>query len=173
MAQVTVKINGYAYNLVCEDGQEPHLLTMAEQVEGRIESIAESQALARLDAALQDSVSLHCRSDGPYAMFLSGGIDSASVLRMMQRVSDQPVRAYTAAFDVRGAPDESEQASVLAHACGARHEVLRIDEAMVWRHLPEIVAAIDEADLPGAGSSGSAWRASNSASCREGPVASR
>ena len=111
---------------------------------GRIESIAEPAALARLDAALQDSVALHCRSDVPYGMFLSGGIDSATVLRMMQRVSDQPVRAFTAAFDVRAAADESAQAEALAKACGARHEVLRIDEAMVWRHLPEIVASLDD-----------------------------
>jgi cell division protein ZapA len=39
MAQVTIKINGYAYTLGCEDGQEEHLQAMAEQVEGRIESI--------------------------------------------------------------------------------------------------------------------------------------
>ncbi len=39
MAQVTVRINGYSYVLGCEDGQEGHLLAMAEQVEGRIESI--------------------------------------------------------------------------------------------------------------------------------------
>ncbi|MBV9785646.1 MAG: cell division protein ZapA [Acidisphaera sp.] len=39
MAQVTVKINGYAYTLGCEDGQEQHLEAMAEQVEGRIDSI--------------------------------------------------------------------------------------------------------------------------------------
>ena len=39
MAQVTVKINGYAYNVGCEDGQEAHLLAMATQVEGRIDSI--------------------------------------------------------------------------------------------------------------------------------------
>jgi len=39
MAQVTVKINGYAYTVGCEDGQEPHLLSMAEQVENRVNSI--------------------------------------------------------------------------------------------------------------------------------------
>ncbi len=39
MAQVTVKINGYAYTVGCEDGQEAHLLAMATQVEGRIDSI--------------------------------------------------------------------------------------------------------------------------------------
>ncbi len=39
MAQLTVKINGYAYNVGCEDGQEAHLQEMARQVEHRIEGI--------------------------------------------------------------------------------------------------------------------------------------
>ena len=39
MAQLTVKINGYAYNVGCEDGQEQHLQAMAAQVEKRIDSI--------------------------------------------------------------------------------------------------------------------------------------
>jgi cell division protein ZapA len=39
MAQVTVKINGYAYAVGCEDGQEHHLQSMAGQVERRIERI--------------------------------------------------------------------------------------------------------------------------------------
>ena len=39
MAQLTVKINGYAYTVACEDGQEPHLQNMARQIEQRIESI--------------------------------------------------------------------------------------------------------------------------------------
>jgi cell division protein ZapA len=39
MAQVTVKINGYAYPVGCDDGQETHLARMAESVEERINSI--------------------------------------------------------------------------------------------------------------------------------------
>lgn len=39
MAQVTVRINGYAYTVACKDGEEAHLLAMAEQVEQRIENI--------------------------------------------------------------------------------------------------------------------------------------
>ena len=39
MAQVTVKINGYAYTVGCEDGQENHLAAMAQQVENRGQSI--------------------------------------------------------------------------------------------------------------------------------------
>ncbi len=39
MAQMTIRINGYAYTVGCEDGQESHLLAMAEAVEKRIDSI--------------------------------------------------------------------------------------------------------------------------------------
>ena len=37
MAQLTVKINGYAYTLACEDGQEAHLQGMVREVEQRID----------------------------------------------------------------------------------------------------------------------------------------
>ena len=39
MAQLTIKINGYAYTVGCEDGQESHLIQMASEVESRIDSI--------------------------------------------------------------------------------------------------------------------------------------
>ena len=39
MAQVTVRIHGFSYTVGCEDGQEQHLMAMAEQVENRINSV--------------------------------------------------------------------------------------------------------------------------------------
>jgi cell division protein ZapA len=39
MAQVTIRINGYAYTVGCEDGQESHLEQMAAEIERRIVSI--------------------------------------------------------------------------------------------------------------------------------------
>src|SRR5690242_9314638 len=39
MAQVTVRINGYAYTVGCQDGEEEHLLAMAAEIDRRIESI--------------------------------------------------------------------------------------------------------------------------------------
>lgn len=37
MAQVTLRINGHAHTIGCKDGEEPHLLAMAEEVEKRID----------------------------------------------------------------------------------------------------------------------------------------
>jgi len=39
MAHVTIRVNGYAYTVGCEDGQEQHLTQMAAEIEQRITSI--------------------------------------------------------------------------------------------------------------------------------------
>jgi cell division protein ZapA len=39
MAQVTLRINGYAYTVGCKDGEEQHLISMGNEVERRIDSI--------------------------------------------------------------------------------------------------------------------------------------
>ncbi len=39
MAQVTLRINGYAYTIGCQDGEEAHLQAMAGEVERRIETV--------------------------------------------------------------------------------------------------------------------------------------
>jgi asparagine synthase (glutamine-hydrolysing) len=100
--------------------------------------------MRRLDAALLESVDLHQRSDVPYGMFLSGGIDSSVLITLMARLNDQPVLAFTAGFDAPGSTDERDQAAAIAKAVGAKHEAVEVTEAMVWRHLPEIVGAMDD-----------------------------
>ena len=112
--------------------------------EGGPETIEEDVALERLDRALEESVLLHQRSDVPYGMFLSGGVDSAALLAMMARLNNQPVLAYTAGWDVPGVADERAHAAEVAQAAGAQHEPVEITEAMVWQHLPEIVACMDD-----------------------------
>ncbi len=42
MAQVTLRINGYAYTLGCQDGEEAHLHAMAAEVDRRIEDVKAS-----------------------------------------------------------------------------------------------------------------------------------
>jgi asparagine synthase (glutamine-hydrolysing) len=130
--------------LICADGRVLERQHTAALPEGGPEEIDEDAAMARLDRALTESVDLHQRSDVPYGMFLSGGIDSAAILTVMARLNASPVLAFTAGFDVPGAADERVQAAAVAKALGARHETLEVTESMVWRHLPEIVACMDD-----------------------------
>jgi cell division protein ZapA len=39
MAQVTLRINGYAYTIGCQDGEEKHLEAMGTEVNSRIDSV--------------------------------------------------------------------------------------------------------------------------------------
>jgi asparagine synthase (glutamine-hydrolysing) len=130
--------------LVCADGRVLERHRIAALPDGPPEEIDEDAAIARLDRALEESVDLHQRSDVPYGMFLSGGIDSTAVLTMMARLNSQPVLAFTAGFDVPEAADERAAAARVAHALGARHETIEVTEAETWRHLPEIVACMDD-----------------------------
>ncbi len=101
-------------------------------------------ALAGLDRVLENAVDVHQRSDVPYGMFLSGGVDSAAILTMMARLNSAPVLAYTAGFDEQSVADERDAAAATAQAAGARHERVEISQPMVWEHLPEIVSAMDD-----------------------------
>jgi asparagine synthase (glutamine-hydrolysing) len=130
--------------LTCADGHVIDRRRISAIPEGGPENIDEDAALARLDRALEESVDLHQRSDVPYGMFLSGGIDSSTLLTLMARLNSEPVLAYTAGFDVPEAADERDHAAAVAKALGARHESIEINEAMVWQHLPEIVACMDD-----------------------------
>ena len=130
--------------LTCLEGHIVERRHLPALPEGGLEEIDETEALERLDGALESSVLLHQRSDVPYGMFLSGGIDSSALLALMARLNSAPVLAFTAGWDVPGATDERAHAAAVAKAAGARHEAIEITEQMVWRHLPEIVACMDD-----------------------------
>ena len=104
----------------------------------------EDEALTLLDAALMDSVAVHQRSDVPYGMFLSGGIDSSALLACMARLNDRPVRAFTAGFPGTAARDEREHAKEVARAVGAEHIEVEVGEQDFWNHLPAIAGAMDD-----------------------------
>jgi asparagine synthase (glutamine-hydrolysing) len=130
--------------LVCADGHVLEHRHLPALPEGGPEDITEDAALARLDQALMESVELHQRSDVPYGMFLSGGVDSAALLTLMTRLNERPVLAYTAGFAHPGVADERVQAGEVARSLGARHETIEVTEADFWRELPAASACMDD-----------------------------
>jgi asparagine synthase (glutamine-hydrolysing) len=106
--------------------------------------IGEGEALVRLDAAFTDSIRIHQRSDVPFGMFLSAGIDSTAVLLTMARLAERPVKAFTIGFAASDVADERSAARAAAEAVGADHVEILFDEADFWRLLPEIVSAVDD-----------------------------
>lgn len=100
--------------------------------------------LAQLDTVLEDSVRVHQRSDVPYGLFLSGGVDSATIATLMARLNARPVTAFTCGFDAPGARDERAQAERVARALDLDWRETTFDEADFWRILPQIASALDD-----------------------------
>lgn len=111
---------------------------------GAPQPIDEEEALRRLDQVMEDSVKVHQRSDVPYAMFLSGGLDSTAILSMMARLNPRPVVAYTAYFPGTEVHDERNYARAAVAATKAEHIEVPFEESDFWELLPRVAAAMDE-----------------------------
>ncbi|MCP4395457.1 MAG: asparagine synthase (glutamine-hydrolyzing) [Alphaproteobacteria bacterium] len=106
--------------------------------------LKEEDAIRKLDKVLLESVEMHQRSDVPFGMFLSGGVDSAVILSLMSRLNQHPVLAFTAGFPNTLAHDEREHARYLAKSVGAEHVEVTFTEDDFWNMLPEVVKAMDD-----------------------------
>lgn len=105
---------------------------------------SDEEALAELDRVLEDSIKVHQRSDVPYGLFLSGGIDSATVATMMARLNARPVVAYTCGFDAEGARDERAQAERVARQLNLDWNNVSFGEEDFWRIVPQVAWAMDD-----------------------------
>ncbi len=103
-----------------------------------------TEAVRQFDQVFADSVLIHQRSDVPYGMFLSGGIDSSAVLAMMARLNDRPVKAFTVGFPGTSAHDERHVARKVAKALGAEHIEVEFSADDFWQLLPEVARVVDD-----------------------------
>lgn len=102
--------------------------------------MGDDEAVDHLEQLLKVSVAHQMVADVPVGAFLSGGIDSSTVVALMQAQSSRPVRTFTVGFNERGF-DEAVHAKKVAAHLGTDHTELYItpDEArQVIPRLPEI-----------------------------------
>lgn len=90
-----------------------------------------------------NSVKLRMRSDVPYGAFLSGGLDSASVVAAMSSESSAPVETFTIGFAERGF-DERHLARDVAERFGTNHHEKMAVPEMFDDSLNEVLSHFDE-----------------------------
>ena len=100
----------------------------------------DKDAATELEGLLSDAVGLQMVADVPLGAFLSGGVDSSTVVALMQARSTRPVRTFTIGFH-DPMFDEAEYARSVANHLGTDHTEVYVsaDEALsVIPRLPEL-----------------------------------
>lgn len=98
------------------------------------------EAADALDERLSDAVAMRLRADVPLGAFLSGGVDSSTVVALMQERSPRPVRTFCVSFE-DALHDESAHAARVARHLGTDHTEITVtgeDALAVVPRLPEL-----------------------------------
>lgn len=105
-------------------------------------SYTENDFIEEFNAILNDAVRLRMQCDVPYGAFLSGGLDSSSVVGMMQKHSAYPIKTFAIGFyDERF--DESLFAQEASERFATEHTLKKLDKEIVdlW---PKVIYHCDQ-----------------------------
>ncbi len=95
------------------------------------------------DALLRDAVKRRMVADVPLGAFLSGGIDSSTVVALMQAQSDRSIKTFTIGFHEAGY-DEAKHAAAVAKHLGTEHHELYLASSEAQAIIPDIPNWCDE-----------------------------
>jgi asparagine synthase (glutamine-hydrolysing) len=105
--------------------------------------MSDAEAISALEEVLGEAVAGQMVADVALGAFLSGGIDSSTVVAMMQSRSDRPVKSFTIGFGESGY-DEAKHARAVADHLGTDHTELYVSPAQARAVIPRLPRVYDE-----------------------------
>ncbi len=127
--------------LVIENGAIESTRRYSPDLRGASE--ATGAPTGRFDSLFEDAVGCHLQSEVPYGAFLSGGIDSSSMVLKMAAIAG-PIRTFTIGFDSDTVRDEREDARILAETLGTEHRGVLFTKNDFWTYLPTMCRVMDD-----------------------------
>jgi len=104
---------------------------------------SDTEATDALERLLTDAVQRQMQSDVPLGALLSGGIDSSTIVALMQAVSSRPVETFTIGFD-QAEYNEAPHAAAVARHLGTHHTELMLTGQDALNVVPRLPEMFDE-----------------------------
>jgi len=99
--------------------------------------------IAEARQRLEETVRMRLMSDVPLGMFLSGGVDSSTIVALMKRMTDSPVKTFSVGY-AEASYSELGYAAQTARSIGTDHHEVTLGMDEFFRHLPTLVWHEDE-----------------------------
>lgn len=107
-------------------------------------AISQTEALAKIEELIIDSLKLRLVSDVPVASFLSGGVDSTLISALYSSISRQKIDTFSIGYDEYKDYDELHYARAASKAMGSNHHEFTVNKKEFLGAFEEIVPFLDE-----------------------------